>query len=76
MEHDINAAERRLENMEESPRKQAARTILALYKQSYLEASDLAYMTKVYSLAQTMTITKPYKDRVSKGIIYLSEFDG
>lgn len=68
MEHDINAAERRLENMEESPRKKAAKTILDLYRQSYLEATELAYLSKVYSEAQMMTITEPYKDRVSRDI--------
>lgn len=69
IEHDINAADRRIENMEESPRKKAAKTILDLYRQSYLEATDLAYMTKVYSHAQMMTIEEPYKSRVTKEII-------
>lgn len=69
MEHDINAAERRLENMEESPRKKAAQTVLDLYRQSYLEATELAYMSKVYSHAQTMTITEPYKSRVNLDMI-------
>lgn len=69
MEHDINAAERRIENMEDSPRKKAAKTILDLYRESYLEATDLAYMTKVYSHAQMMTLEEPYKSRVTKEII-------
>ena len=68
MEHDINRAEQLLEHMEESPRKKAAQVVLDLYRQTYLEVADYSYMSKVYSEAQMLTISKEHKSRVSSEI--------
>jgi len=67
IEHDINLAVRRLEHMADSPRKDAARVIIDLYKQTLLDMADLGYEANVLVEAGNLAFTLP-RDEISNRI--------
>lgn len=59
IEHDINLAVRRVEHMEDSPRKEAAKVVIDLYKQNLFDMADLGYQAHVLVEAQTLANNLP-----------------
>ncbi len=59
-EHDINGTERRLEHVEDSPRKEAARIITEKYRECYENVTDLRIRQHVLAEAQKLVQEKTY----------------
>lgn len=68
MEHDINRGYGRLEHMEDSPRREAARLVLEQYQALYENVTELTGMRIIYEQARTMTYKSPYKERITNAI--------